>query len=74
MSYFCQFCNEMRDETHIDVCSVCKGQLHANSKAQVCATCGRSFPLKKSRKVEPKEEKVVEFQAPEKALMTLPSE
>lgn len=72
-TYFCQFCNEMRDEEHISVCPVCNGQLHANSKEQVCATCGRSFPLKKTRKVE-KVEKVEEVHAPETSLMTLPAE
>ena len=51
MEYFCQFCNEKRDEDHIQVCPVCNGQMHVGSKAKVCATCGRSFPLDvKSRK------------------------
>ena len=56
MEYFCQFCNEKRDEDHILVCPVCKGQLHVGSKAKVCATCGRSFPLdaKPRKTYEPK--------------------
>ena len=45
MEYFYQFCNEKRDEYHILVCPVCNGQLHVGSRAKVCATCGRSFPL-----------------------------
>ena len=38
------------------VCPVCKGQLHVGSKAKVCATCGRSFPLdaKPRKTYEPK--------------------
>ena len=45
MEYICQFCNEKRNEDHIQVCPVCNGQLHVGSHAKVCATCGRSFPL-----------------------------
>jgi len=59
MEYFCQFCNEKRDEDHILVCPVCNGKLHVGSKAKVCATCGRSFPLDvKPRKAQ--EQKVRE--------------
>jgi DNA-directed RNA polymerase subunit M/transcription elongation factor TFIIS len=45
MEVYCQFCNEKREEDHILVCPNCNGQLHVGSKAKVCATCGRSFPL-----------------------------
>ena len=45
MEEFCQFCNEKREEDHIQICPVCEGQLHASSSVKVCATCGRSFPL-----------------------------
>ena len=71
--YFCQFCNEMRDEEHISVCPTCKGKLHANSKEQVCATCGRSFKLKTKPKETPKVKEVLQedLHAPEKALMTI---
>lgn len=70
-TYLCQFCNEMRDEDHITVCQACNGQLHANSKEQVCATCGRSFAIKKSKEARAKEPEKEILQVPEKALMTV---
>lgn len=65
MEYFCQFCNEKRDEDHILVCPVCKGQLHVGLHAKVCATCGRFFPLdvkpRKAYEPKPKEPETEEL-------------
>ncbi|MEL7589787.1 MAG: double zinc ribbon domain-containing protein [Anaerolineaceae bacterium] len=67
MEVYCQFCNEKRAEDHIEVCPSCNGQLHVGSKAKVCATCGRSFPLEskprkaydpKPKELEPKIEEL----------------
>jgi len=50
--YLCQFCNETRSNDHIEVCPNCKGQLHVGSAKKVCALCGKSFDLDKTKKVE----------------------
>lgn len=66
MEYFCQFCNEKREEDHILVCPSCNGQLHVGSKAKVCATCGRLFPLdakpRKAHDQKPREPETEELQ------------
>ena len=73
--YFCQFCNEMKGEEHIQVCPQCKGQLHIGSAKRVCATCGRSFDLEKPKKEKvEKLSDVVTKDAEPKALMVLEEE